>query len=44
MSYIQISLTSFLVERNVVDFAFGKVTLNDLYAMYYHEDNNVTAS
>lgn len=38
------SLTSFLVERNVVDFAFGKVTLNDLYAMYYHEDNNVTSS
>lgn len=38
------SLTSFLVERNVVDFAFGKVTLNDLYAMYYHEESNVTAS
>ncbi|MGE7951047.1 ABC transporter ATP-binding protein [Lysinibacillus xylanilyticus] len=34
------SLTSFLVERNVVDFAFGKVTLNDLYSMYYHEDGN----
>lgn len=34
------SLTSFLVERNVVDFAFGKVTLNDLYSMYYHEDRN----
>ncbi len=38
------SFTSFLVERNVVDFAFGKVTLNDLYAMYYHEESNVTAS
>ncbi|WKT79326.1 ABC transporter ATP-binding protein [Lysinibacillus fusiformis] len=36
------SLTSFLVERNVVDFAFGKVTLNDLYSMYYHEYKNVT--
>ena len=30
-------LTSFLVEHNVMDFAFGKVTLNDLYALYYHE-------
>jgi len=36
------ALTSFLVERNVVDFAFGKVTLNDLYSMYYHEYKNVT--
>ncbi|MGN7476514.1 ABC transporter ATP-binding protein [Solibacillus silvestris] len=31
------SLTAFLVENNVMDFAFGKVTLNDLYALYYHE-------
>ncbi|MEK3765186.1 MULTISPECIES: ABC transporter ATP-binding protein [unclassified Solibacillus] len=30
-------LTAFLVENNVMDFAFGKVTLNDLYALYYHE-------
>lgn len=30
-------LTVFLVENNVMDFAFGKVTLNDLYALYYHE-------
>lgn len=30
-------LTSFLVEHHVTDFAFGKVTLNDLYALYYHE-------
>lgn len=30
-------LTEFLVENNVMDFAFGKVTLNDLYALYYHE-------
>ncbi|MEG0416662.1 MAG: hypothetical protein RR565_11070, partial [Erysipelothrix sp.] len=30
-------LTAFLVEHHVVDFAFGKVTLNDLYALYYHE-------
>jgi len=36
------SLTSFLVERDVMDFAFGKVTLNDLYSMYYHEYKNVT--
>ena len=30
-------LTEFLVDNNVMDFAFGKVTLNDLYALYYHE-------
>ncbi|AWE06900.1 ABC transporter ATP-binding protein [Lysinibacillus sp. 2017] len=30
-------LTTFLVEHQVMDFAFGKVTLNDLYALYYHE-------
>ena len=30
-------LTAFLVEHQVTDFAFGKVTLNDLYALYYHE-------
>ena len=30
-------LTRFLVEHQVMDFAFGKVTLNDLYALYYHE-------
>ena len=30
-------LTRFLVENQVMDFAFGKVTLNDLYAIYYHE-------
>ena len=30
-------LTGFLVENQVMDFAFGKVTLNDLYALYYHE-------
>lgn len=30
-------LTAFLVEHNLTDFAFGKVTLNDLYALYYHE-------
>ncbi|WP_025115232.1 ABC transporter ATP-binding protein [Lysinibacillus fusiformis] len=36
------SLTSFLVESDVMDFAFGKVTLNDLYSMYYHEYKNVT--
>ena len=30
-------LTAFLVEHEVMDFAFGKVTLNDLYALYYHE-------
>ena len=30
-------LTGFLVENKVMDFAFGKVTLNDLYALYYHE-------
>jgi ABC-2 type transport system ATP-binding protein len=30
-------LTAFLVEHQVMDFAFGKVTLNDLYALYYHE-------
>lgn len=30
-------LTKILVENNVMDFAFGKVTLNDLYALYYHE-------
>ncbi|MEG0472888.1 MAG: ATP-binding cassette domain-containing protein [Solibacillus sp.] len=30
-------LTAFLVEHQVKDFAFGKVTLNDLYALYYHE-------
>ncbi|WP_107948888.1 ABC transporter ATP-binding protein [Lysinibacillus parviboronicapiens] len=38
------TLTSFLVERNVVDFAFGKVTLNDLYSIYYHEDRNETVN
>lgn len=31
------NLTTFLVEHGVMDFAFGKVTLNDLYALYYHE-------
>lgn len=30
-------LTTFLVEKDVTDFNFGKVTLNDLYALYYHE-------
>ncbi|MER2036948.1 MAG: ABC transporter ATP-binding protein [Solibacillus sp.] len=30
-------LTAFLVDKQMNDFAFGKVTLNDLYAMYYHE-------
>lgn len=30
-------LTAFLVAHLVMDFAFGKVTLNDLYALYYHE-------
>ena len=30
-------LTRFFVEHEVMDFAFGKVTLNDLYALYYHE-------
>lgn len=30
-------LTAFLVNHSVTDFSFGKVTLNDLYALYYHE-------
>lgn len=31
------SLTADLVRWNVHEFTFGQVTLNDLYAMYYHE-------
>ncbi|ATP38793.1 hypothetical protein CSE16_01495 [Solibacillus sp. R5-41] len=31
------SITEFLVEYNLPEFTFGKVTLSDLYAMYYHE-------
>ena len=30
-------ILQFLREHNVQEFTFGKVTLNDLYAMYYHE-------
>jgi ABC-2 type transport system ATP-binding protein len=29
--------TAFLVDNDMIDFSFGKVTLHDLYAMYYHE-------
>lgn len=36
-SHLLSELTTFLVEHQVMDFAFGKVTLNDLYALYYHE-------
>ena len=30
-------ITQLLIDHHVADFNFGKVTLNDLYVMYYHE-------
>lgn len=30
-------ITQYLIGKGLHQFAFGKVTLNDLYAMYYHE-------
>ncbi|WP_342471412.1 ATP-binding cassette domain-containing protein [Metasolibacillus sp. FSL H7-0170] len=33
------SMTAYLAELQVNDFTFGKVTLNDLYAMYYGEES-----
>ncbi|GLC88467.1 hypothetical protein [Lysinibacillus piscis] len=30
-------LTTYLADCQLHEFSFGKVTLNDLYAMYYHE-------